>query len=443
MAKDDSNDPFAPRDATVLRPRPGVGRRPGAPQAGARLEATPTTGGSPRGSAPVAPLTDYIGAGLSPLLQAAVPLLAFAGRLRSTTTPPEVAGLRRQVLDEIRKFEDRARLHGVAPETVTAARYALCATLDEAVLSTPWGAQGEWASQTLLVTLHREAWGGEKFFEMLNRIASDPARHIDLMELQYVCLALGFAGKYQVQDRGHSQLAEIQADLARRIAAYRGKVPDALSIRWQGVHDRRNPVLRYVPWWVLAVAAVAAIMGTFIFDYRRLGGLAVPVQAQLAAIGLEAPAAAAITPSGAGTRLRQLLSGEESRGVLSIEEHGAQTVVTLIASDLFASGSARVNPAYYESLRNIANAMNEVPGRVFIVGHTDDQPLRSLRFKDNFELSRERAVGVAKILELAIDNAGRLQWSGVGSSQPRFKPESLPENRARNRRVEITHVTEP
>ena len=39
--------------------------------------------------------------------------------------------------------------------------------LDEAVLSTPWGAQSEWAQHPLLVTLHREAWGGEKFFEML------------------------------------------------------------------------------------------------------------------------------------------------------------------------------------------------------------------------------------------------------------------------------------
>ena len=42
--------------------------------------------------------------------------------------------------------------------------------LDEAVLSTPWGGQSEWAQHPLLVALHREAWGGEKFFEMLDRI---------------------------------------------------------------------------------------------------------------------------------------------------------------------------------------------------------------------------------------------------------------------------------
>jgi type VI secretion system protein ImpK len=45
-------------------------------------------------------------------------------------------------------------------------------------------------------------------------------------------------------------------------------------------------------------------------------------------------------------------------------------------------------------------------------------------------------------LSLAIDNAARLEASGVGESEPRYKPESLPENRARNRRVEIIHVGE-
>ena len=54
-------------------------------------------------------------------------------------------------------------------------RATCCApSLDEAVLSTPWGAQSEWAQHPLLVAFHREAWGGEKFFEMLDRISSDP-----------------------------------------------------------------------------------------------------------------------------------------------------------------------------------------------------------------------------------------------------------------------------
>jgi len=95
-----------------------------------------------------------------------------------------------------------------------------------------------------------------------------------------------------------------------------------------------------------------------------------------------------------------------------------------------------VNPDFYATLRHIAAAINQVPGRVLVVGHTDDQAVRSLRYRDNFELSRERAVAVVEVLKLAIDNAARLEFTGVGASQPRYTPESLPENRARNRRVE-------
>ena len=73
-------------------------------------------------------------------------------------------------------------------------------------------------------------------------------------------------------------------------------------------------------------------------------------------------------------------------------------------------------------------------------GHTDDQPLRSFRYRDNYELSRERAVSVVEVLQPAIDNPARLECTGVGSSQPRYRPNPTPENRARNRRVEIVHV---
>jgi type VI secretion system protein ImpK len=84
--------------------------------------------------------------------------------------------------------------------------------------------------------------------------------------------------------------------------------------------------------------------------------------------------------------------------------------------------------------------LNQVPGRVLVVGHTDDQRLRSPRYQDNFELSRERAVSVVRVLEQIVDNRTKLSWTGVGSTEPKYRPESDPENQARNRRVEIIHV---
>jgi type VI secretion system protein ImpK len=438
MGKDSSDDPFAPRDATVFRPRPGAGKRgperPASPEPRAYAP-------SPTGRAiPPAAVRDFSAAGLNPLLQAASPLLILMGRLRSSLGNPDIAGLRRQALEQLREFEESARAAGVPTEMVLATRYALCSALDEAVLSTPWGGQSAWGSESLLVTLHAEAWGGEKFFDMLSKICKEPARYIDLMELQYVCLALGFAGKYGVVERGHTRLAEIQADLYRRIRDHRGVPPKELSLHWRGMQDRRNPLIRYVPWWVIGAFTLTVLAIAFIVFHARLSTVAGPINDRLAHIGLaQAPVSAA--PS-AVLRLKQLLRDDEAAGVLSIEESGNQTVVTLIASDLFGSGSAKVNPRYEPTLQRVAKALAQVPGQVFVVGHTDDQPLRSLRYQDNYELSRARANEVVKLLSLSIDNAARMQSSGLGDSEPRYKPPSLPENRARNRRVEIIHVGE-
>ena len=232
-------------------------------------------------------LRDVLGPGLTPLVQAACPLLLLTGQLRGTLSAPEVGGLRRHTVDEIRHFEERALASGVPNEIVLAARYALCAALDEAVLSTPWGAQSEWAQQTLLVALHREAWGGEKFFEMVDRVSKDPARYIDLMELLYLCLAFGFAGKYQVSERGSTRLGDVQQDLYRKIRDQRGAPSRELSLHWKGVEDRRHRLIRYVPWWVVGAAALAVLVATFITYYSRLGDAAAPVHAALAQVGVE------------------------------------------------------------------------------------------------------------------------------------------------------------
>jgi type VI secretion system protein ImpK len=434
----DNDDPFGPRNGTVMRPRPGAGRRSSAEP----FISSATVAPAPERHADPSPvqLVEFSGGDINPLVQAATPLLALAGRLRVTRAHPDVAGLRRQVLDEIRRFEDRARAAGVASETVGAARYCLCAALDEAILSTPWGTQSEWAVQTLLVQLHRDTRGGEKFFEMLDSIRRDPTRHIDLVELQYACIALGFSGRFQVLERGSGQLEEIRHEVFRGIRAFRGAPEAELSPHWRGVEDRRNPVIRYVPWWVVGALALVVLTGAFVYYHTSLSALAAPIDSRLASIGLSdftAPVAA--TPS-MGPRLKPLLSAAEARGVLRIEENGGRTIVTLTAPDLFASGSTKVNPVYFELLKEVARALDQVPGRVMVVGHTDDVPLRSLRYRDNYELSRERAVQVVELLKLAIADPARLEWTGVGSSQPRYRPESVPENRARNRRVEIIHV---
>lgn len=369
-----------------------------------------------------------------------MPLLVLAGRLRGQIAQADIESLRRQAIQEISAFEERARRADVPAEDVLAARYALCTALDEAVLNTPWGAQSGWAAQSLLVTFHREASGGEKFFQILDRVSGEPQRYLALLELLYVCLALGFEGKYRLDERGPARLAEIRQTLYRRIESLREGAEPELSPRWKGVEDRRNPVLRFVPLWVVAAACAVLLAGAYIYFDARLTRQTQPVNALLAGVGFEtldpvAPPAAGVRTSG----LRELLASQIASGQLSVEEAGDRTLITFTLADLFASGSAHINSRYERLVDEVGAALDRVPGRILVIGHTDDQPLRSFRFKDNFELSRARAQEVAKLIGAIVKDGSRIEAAGKGSLEPRYEPADQPGNRARNRRVEIVH----
>lgn len=429
-----SDDPFVQPQSTRIRPRPGAGRRT---FVGPRVPTPP---------ADEPPATSFssalpIGVGLNPLVRAASNILILTAQIRDSRAQMDASALRRHAQEELRRFEEQARGSRVANDVVVWSSYVLCAGLDEAVLSTPWGNQSEWAHHSLLVTLHREASGGERFFELLERISQDPSRYLDLMELQYLCLAFGFAGKFQMQERGEDRLRSIHQNLYRAIRQERGAVDPALSLRWQGLEERSNPLIRYVPWWIVGATGLVILAIAFTTYFASLGSLAQPVHAELAKIGLDDFSPRPVVAV-SGPTLKQLLASDERAGALKVQEQGNQTVVTLLAPDLFPSGGASVNPAYTEALHRIALALNKVPGRVMLIGHTDDQQIRSLRYKDNIALSRERAGSVETILQQWIDDSARLNRMGVGSLQPLYRPESTPENRARNRRVELVHIRE-
>jgi len=435
------DDPFAPREGTVLRPRPGAGRREAPGGAGGGMPPSgrppgPPPRQPPGPSGPAVGLEEFLAGARNPIVEAAAPLLTLAARLGASVQQVNIGTLRQQAVQEIRAFDERLRAAGVAREDALVARYVLCTFVDSAVANTPWGSQGDWSSQSLLVMFHKEVSGGEKFFDIIERVRADPRRYGDLIELLWVCLALGYEGKYRHDPSGPLRLNERQHELYVLIRARRQTRDSQLSPQWKGVEDRRNPVMRYVPWWAVAAAAAAVVTITFIVLHARLNHAAGPIRAVLAA----PPVAVNYTAPTAPSRLKTLLAAEETAGRLTVEEFGDKSVVTLTAPNLFRSGSAKVNPDLYPTLNEVARALNEVPGRVIIVGHTDDQAVHSFQYTDNIDLSRARAVAVADVLKLALQNFGRVEWQGVGSTQPRYQPANAPQNRARNRRVEIIQV---
>ncbi|MDH5326816.1 MAG: type IVB secretion system protein IcmH/DotU [Gammaproteobacteria bacterium] len=287
-----SDDPFNRDDADrtiIVKPNPGGQRSSHMPPPGyvppapafspppaeppmqqAPMQAQPQYAPPPQFAqpqyAPAAPISYALPenpTGPNVLTDAAARLLALVGRLKSSPHHNDVGGLHRQVAQEIQSFENNARNRSVSPEAVLAARYALCAAIDEAVLNTPWGSTSLWSSQSMLSSFHQETGGGEKFFQILDRIKTDPRRNIDLLELYSICLALGFEGRYRIMDHGRSQLESLKDELHRIIRTHRGDYERELSPRWRGLNTRMNR-LRQVPFWAVATIAGAVMFGIYV-----------------------------------------------------------------------------------------------------------------------------------------------------------------------------------
>ncbi len=137
---------------------------------------------------------------VNPLVRAANPLLLLSVQLRhSVAAPADVARLREQAVAHAQLRASRAGCRCQHASRHGRARFVLCTMLGEAVNNAPWGDLSGWAQKTLLVTFHGETYGGAQFFQILDRLSVDFSRHLDLIEMMYICLALGFGGRYLVE----------------------------------------------------------------------------------------------------------------------------------------------------------------------------------------------------------------------------------------------------
>lgn len=441
--KDD--DPFfgsGDSDRTILRPTPGGRRGAQKPAGPAQSPVSPSQqpqayGQPPPGPAQPSNLANISG-GINPLTSAATTLLALIAQLRDSASHPDPESLFQHISREVQQFEAIARSKGEPADVILGARYVLCTAIDETVLNTPWGSQSVWATQTLLGTFHNDTWGGEKFFQLLDRLIREPARNLHLLELMYLCLALGFEGKFRVQDRGRAMLATVQDNLYQTIRLQRGEVERELSPRWLGVQDTRSKLARYVPLWVVAAVSAGVLLLIYSVFVLSINSAASPALAEMASLGRNVPPLVRdrvfVTPP--TMDLRDFLQDEIRAGQLEVTDVNRGQVVTIRGDGLFASGSSEVRREIAPLLVAIADALNEVPGQVTVTGHTDNVPIRSLRYPSNWVLSEARADAVRQILASRV-GPERLTAQGVADTQP-IAPNDTAANRALNRRVEIT-----
>ncbi len=135
-------------------------------------------------------------------------------------------------------------------------------------------------------------------------------------------------------------------------------------------------------------------------------------------------------------------SADSSLHEFSVEMNERGLIIHVVESALFKSGQAEMQPQARILLDKIANEIADLPNQIRIEGHTDSLPISSFKFPSNWELSAARATAVVRYF---VDSHGftpaRISALGFGEFRP-LAPNDTPENRARNRRVDIVILTD-
>ena len=385
--------------------------------------------------------------GINPLEKAASRLLPLLITIKNSASHPDPTGLRNKLVTELEDFKNRARDVLKDPKQVTQASYVMCTALDEAAMNTPWGHESNWSQHNLLSTFHNEVFGGERFFTLLRGLGKKPEENIDLLELMYVCLTLGYEGSYRIAKNGQDTLAKVRNWLYDIIQKTR-KAPDAaLAMHWQGSEVKESKLPKMTPIWVGLAACLAIGSLAYVSLLFKLGGQSETVVAGFSQIKAEKPTARKIEPPVAPIiedpqtqALSVLLQNEIAAGELQVDEsefdHGK---ILLVGDNLFGSGRSDVNSDIVPLIGSVADALNQYEGVIVVSGHSDNVPIRSAKFPSNLALSQARADSVTAILAESIANVARLRSEGRGSNEPLpGVDENTKAGRSKNRRVEIT-----
>jgi len=376
----------------------------------------------------------------NPLLEAAQPLLLALAQLprQEFEYADQITVFHKLLEREIISFTDQCNKANIKREHAVAASYALCSALDEFANHTEWGGgkdgeAGAWSTQMLAVQFHNDRDGGTKIFLLIGRLAGNHGEHLELLEVMFRILALGFEGQYSNRPNGRRDVDTIRAHLHALLTTAREPVPLALSPRWRGEAEGKLGLLRSVPVWVTASVLALAALGLFSWYKYQLLTKTNELEAQITAIGKMTPPPAPIAPP---LRLAELLKDEFASGQVKVDENAKHSAVTFKGDDMFVPGQARVSTKILPLLDKVGDQIAKVSGPVQVIGHTDNVPIKTAKFPNNQLLSEERAASVADALQVRGVSAARMEISGKGDTEP-VAGNATPAQRAQNRRVEI------
>ena len=197
------------------------------------------------------------------LVSLAAPVLDLILRIKSGIVAPSTE-LRRQVAALLAKFEERAGRFRHPDRITKLAKFALAAFVDETVLTNDFPLKDEWEKYPLQLEYFGEQLAGVKFFERLEAMLKQIEAAVDAVEVYYVCLLLGFKGKYAVYQEN-----ELHNIIRRTAEALKqaGRIQNIDIAPNAFIDDQPAPLKKpnFLPAWAKVFAASGLALSVLIY----------------------------------------------------------------------------------------------------------------------------------------------------------------------------------
>ena len=152
--------------------------------------------------------------------------------------------------DALTKFTIRCQQEGISDRALKSGQYVLCTFIDEVILSTEYGQEIQWSQQSMLSSHFNESWGGETFYKIRLFCLDNLADFIEVFELVYICLCLGFKGQYANARNGELMFERLKKESYEVICQYRNiKDEESVSPNWKTDYEPKQFTKQKYSFW--------------------------------------------------------------------------------------------------------------------------------------------------------------------------------------------------
>ena len=194
------------------------------------------------------------------------PFFGFILQLRASTEFGDPMVLRQRIHHFLDEFERNTRREGQDPEAIFSAKFALAAFMDETIMrAAEWQHQGTWVTNPLCMEIFQRGDAGNEFFNRLEDIRRDASKNPGLLEIYYLCMALGFKGKYAIFET--DKLRVIKDETYKVLQSLIGEPNAALSLKGLPKEEMVEKMGGELPIFKIAggLAGIAIIVWVILF----------------------------------------------------------------------------------------------------------------------------------------------------------------------------------